>query len=223
MLKATYCLGFKPPSPRMYNEHWICWCLYEGGLHMELAHSPGEGCGGKSRAMPVIPSPGHRNISQKGLSSFPKKHAKGCVSVGIVTTGIQVIKYSVSALFEAHFISYLHLCDFISRIYPWWKHKSCWEVMCGNGRFPHACFDVFHRSGGKYKKPCLCGSRTFLNVVHHQNLESTQPVASCFPRPNDDPHWEMWDFCAGMGSCYISRSQQCRLVNLLMWLSWSAT
>ena len=46
--------------------------------------------------------------------------------------------------------------------------------------FLHGCLDVSYRSWHKSKNPCPCGNHTFLNLVHHQNLESTQPVALCF-------------------------------------------
>ena len=53
------------------------------------------------------------------------------------------------------------------------------------------------------KNPGPCGNRTFPSEVHHQNLESTQLPASCFPGPDDAPRWEMYDFRTGMGSCFI--------------------
>ena len=40
---------------------------------------------------------------------------------------------------------------------------------------------------GISKNLCLCRNRTFLRLMHHQNLESTRPVASCFPGPDDGP------------------------------------
>ena len=39
------------------------------------------------------------------------------------------------------------------------------------------------------------------NLVHHQNLKSTHPVASCFPGPDDAPRWEMFYFPMGISSC----------------------
>ena len=81
--------------------------------------------------------------------------------------------------------------------------------VCGNVWFPHGCLDVSYRSWDKSKNPCLCGTHTFPSSVHHQNLKSTQTAASYFPRPDDAPRWEMWDFHTGMGSCYmISQGHQ---------------
>ncbi len=51
---------------------------------------------------------------------------------------------------------------------------------CGNCTFPHGCLDIFYRLWDKSKNPCLCGNCTFPNSVHHQNLESTWPAASCY-------------------------------------------
>ena len=42
----------------------------------------------------------------------------------------------------------------------------------------------------------------FPNSVHHENLESTRPAASCFPGPDEAPHWEVCNFCMGMSSCH---------------------
>ena len=88
---------------------------------------------------------------------------------------------------------------------PWSRHNSCRKRVCGNVWFPHGCLDVSYRSWDKSKNPWPCGNCTFPNLMHHQNLESTQPEASCFPGPDDAPHCEMCDFCMGMGSCYILR------------------
>ena len=44
---------------------------------------------------------------------------------------------------------------------------------------------------------------TFPKLVLHQGLERARPAASYFTGTDGTPHWEMYDFCAGMGSCYI--------------------
>ena len=90
-------------------------------------------------------------------------------------------------------------CTFI----PWWRHNSFWKGVCGNVQFLHGCIDVSYRSWDKSKNPCLCRNPIFPNVVHHQNLESIRPVASCFPGPDDVPCWEMCGIRRGMGSWYI--------------------
>ena len=56
----------------------------------------------------------------------------------------------------------------------------------------------------KSKNPCPHGNCTFPNLVHHQGLESTWPVASHLPDPDDAPCWKMCDFGMDMGSCYMS-------------------
>ena len=68
----------------------------------------------------------------------------------------------------------------------------------------HGCLNGSYRSWDKSKNPCPCGNSTFPNSVYYLNLESTQSVASCFSGPDDASHWQMCDFCMGMGSCYIS-------------------
>ena len=81
------------------------------------------------------------------------------------------------------------------------QKKGCAE-MCN---FYIGCFDVSHRSWDE--NICSCENHTFMrkshisNLVHHQNLESTLLVASCFPGPGETPSWEMCDFHMGMGSC----------------------
>ena len=57
--------------------------------------------------------------------------------------------------------------------------------------------DTIHAEKGCVKLCDLC----MIALVHHQNLESTWRVASCFPSPDDAPRWEMGDFHMGMGSC----------------------
>ena len=52
----------------------------------------------------------------------------------------------------------------------------------------------FYRSWDKSKNPCPCENRTFPNKGHHQNLQSTQPVALCSPGPDDALHLEMFYF-----------------------------
>ncbi len=86
---------------------------------------------------------------------------------------------------------------------PWPRHNSCRKGVCRKARFLHGCFDVTYRSWDKSMNLCLWRNCTFPNKVHHQNLKSTQPVASCFPGPDDAPQ-EMCDFHTGMGSCYTS-------------------
>ncbi len=81
---------------------------------------------------------------------------------------------------------------------------TCRKGVCRNVQFPHGCLDVSYRSWNKSNKPCPCRDCTFPNLVHHQNLESTRPAASCFPGPEDAPRWEMCDFLMGVGSCYIA-------------------
>ena len=55
-----------------------------------------------------------------------------------------------------------------------------------------------YRSWNESKYPCPCGNCTFANLVHHQSLESTWPVASGFLHPDDTPQLEMCDFYLGM-------------------------
>ena len=95
-----------------------------------------------------------------------------------------------------------------SHFIPWPRHNSCRKGVCGNAWFPHNCLAVFYRSGHKIMNPCLCRNRTCPNLVHHQNLESTRPMALCFPGPDDAPHCKMCDFRMGMSSSYI------------IWISW---
>ena len=84
----------------------------------------------------------------------------------------------------------------------WPKHNSCRKRVCRNVRFLNGYLSVSYRSWDKSKNPGLCRYCIFPHSVHHQNLGNTQPVASCFPGPGDAPHWEMCNFCIGMGSCY---------------------
>ena len=86
--------------------------------------------------------------------------------------------------------------------HSWPRDNSCRKGVCGNARFLHGCLDVSYRSCDKCKKPWPCRNCTFPNSVHHHNLKSTRPAALCFPGPGDAPHWELCDFCTGMGSCY---------------------
>ena len=73
---------------------------------------------------------------------------------------------------------------------------TCRKGVCGKVQFLHGCLDVSYTSWDRSKNSCLCGNCTFLKEVPHQNLESTQSAASCFPRPN--VHWK------DMGSCLFS-------------------
>ena len=74
--------------------------------------------------------------------------------------------------------------------------------VCRSMQFPHGCLDVPPMSWDKSKNPCPCRNHTFSNSVHQENLKNTCPVASCFPGPDDAPHWEMCDLHMGPGSCY---------------------
>ena len=101
--------------------------------------------------------------------------------------------------------------------YPMTKtHNSCRKVMCRNAQFPHGCLDVSCRSRDKSKNPSLGRNCIFLNLVHHQYLESMTLQAECFPGPDDAPRWEMHDFCMGMGSCYIRWYQHMQLIGTFM-------
>ena len=86
---------------------------------------------------------------------------------------------------------------------PCLRHNSCRKRVC-RMLFPHGCFDVSYTSWNKSKNPGLCRNCTFPNSMHHQNLETTWPVASCFPDHDDAHHLEMCDL--GMGSCYIANN-----------------
>ena len=82
------------------------------------------------------------------------------------------------------------------------RHNSCRKEVCRNAWFRMAA-SMFYRSWDRSKNPCPCRNRTFPNSVHHQNLDSIQPVVSCFPGLDDAASWEMCDFPIGMGSCYM--------------------
>ena len=86
---------------------------------------------------------------------------------------------------------------------PWPRHNSSRRGLCRNARFLHGCFEFSYRLTDKSKNPCPCSNHTFPNSVHHQNLESSQPAASCFPTPDDARRWEICNLCMGTGSCYI--------------------
>ncbi len=106
-----------------------------------------------------------------------------------------------------HVHEYVYVCAcmfFISRPRP----NSCRKRICGHVQFPHGRLDVSnhlnYRSWDKSKNHTYtCGNHTFPNSVHYQYLESTRPVASYFPSPDDAPQWEMFDFHTVVGSCYI--------------------
>ena len=86
---------------------------------------------------------------------------------------------------------------------PWRRQNSYGKGVCGNVWFLHGCPDVSYRSWNENKNPCPYRNHTFPNSAHHQNLESSQPAALCFPGPDDASRWEMCDFRMGMGSYYI--------------------
>ncbi len=92
---------------------------------------------------------------------------------------------------------------------PWLRHNPCWKGVCGNVWFPNGCLDVSYRSQDKSKNPCQCGNCTFSNLVHHQNLESTCPAASCFPGTDYVPCCEMCNLCTCMCSCYTNNYTLC--------------
>ena len=69
-------------------------------------------------------------------------------------------------------------------------------------RYLHGWLGVSYMSCHKSNNLCPCRNHTFGDKVHHQNLGCTWSAASCFPGPNDAPHWEMCDFRMGMGSGY---------------------
>ena len=75
--------------------------------------------------------------------------------------------------------------------------KGCAEFE--THKFHMAALMFLTGHGIKARKPCLCRNHTFSNSVHHQNLESTQTVASCFPDP--DGHW-----CISLGNVWFPHS-----------------
>ena len=83
---------------------------------------------------------------------------------------------------------------------PWPRHNLCCKGVYWNACFLHGCLDVCYRSWDKSKNPCPCRNHTF--PMHHWNLESTWPAASCFPGPDNALQWEMCNFCTGMVSCW---------------------
>ncbi len=99
---------------------------------------------------------------------------------------------------------------------PWPRHilaeKGCAE-MCN---FCMAA-SMFETSWDKNKNPYPCRDRTYPNSVQHENLEITQPTASCFPGPDDAPCCEMCDFHTGMGSCYITVGRKDSSSSIYVW------
>ena len=88
-------------------------------------------------------------------------------------------------------------------IIPWPRHNSCRRGVCGNAQFPQTVLMFLTGHGIEARNSYPCRNHTFPNSVYHQNLESTQPAAPCFPGPDDAPCWEMCDFRTCMVSCFI--------------------
>ena len=105
-------------------------------------------------------------------------------------------------------------------IIPRPRHNSCRKRVCENMRFPHDCLDVSCRLNcrpwKKSKSPCPCRNCTFPKSLYHHRLESTWPVALCFPGPDDAPHQGMCDFHMCMGFCYIITAFELPLVSNLL-------
>ncbi len=88
-----------------------------------------------------------------------------------------------SRLTECPQIIWTRMCQQYWHFIPWPRHNSCRKGVCGNVWFLHGCCDVSYRSCDKNNNPRPCGNHTFSNSVHHQNLESPQPMAlSLWPR-----------------------------------------
>ncbi len=89
------------------------------------------------------------------------------------------------------------------RFYPMTKTQFMQKRGVGKSMIFAGCLNDSYWSWDKSKIPCLSGNCTCPNSVHHQNQESTQQASSCFPGPDDAPHWEMCDSSMGMDCCYI--------------------
>ena len=129
---------------------------------------------------------------------YPAAHKLDCADHAGHREDSPVIQCSVLGWKRVKQLRNFDFCNII----PWPRNNSCEKRVCGNVWFPHGCLDVSYGSWDKSKNPCPCANHTFPSEVHHRNLERTQPAASCFPGPDDAPHWEICNFHMGMDSCY---------------------
>ena len=127
-------------------------------------------------------------------------------------------QYSQTCLYQPSLLLWKVISNRLLPVFPWPRHNLSRKGACRNVRFPHDYPGVSFRSWDKSKKPCPCGNHTLPNSVHHQNLESTQPVASCFPGPHDAPHWKMFDFHMGMHGFLLYQRSSLTQVWLSSWI-----
>ena len=147
---------------------------------------------------------------------LPVKRLMKCVTM---TTCLLILGWLPSTRLASWHAYMVWVKDFI----PWPRHNSCRKGVFGNVSSSHGCLDVSYRSWDKSKNSCPCRTRTFPNEVHHQTLGITQPMASCFPAPDNAHHWEMCKFHTGMGSCYNSYWRYHQMRSRRLWLFMKAS
>ena len=68
----------------------------------------------------------------------------------------------------------------------------------------------FHMAALMFLTGIKARSHVHVEITHFPNRciirtwKGSWAVASCFPDPDNASRWEMWNFCTGMDSCYIS-------------------
>ncbi len=105
------------------------------------------------------------------------------------------------------------ICAWVFRR-PWLTHKrtiidfwGCVVLSCDQ--------DTIHAEKGCAAMHDFCMAPLMFLQVMGWNQEpmpiqkSHMLQAECFPAPDDEPLWEMYNFCMGMGSCYILCGRSC--------------